>query len=435
MRVGVGLTGRNCWGTLTLLLALAVPSAAQVRVVAIGDIHGAYPQFVDILQRTGIIDVNRQWTGGATILAQTGDVPSRGTQTRQCLDLLMELERQAVKQKGQVIPLLGNHEVMVMMGDLRYASPEEFQAFATERSEKKRERAYKQYVRFVAERNRRRPPTTDNQVPRNTWMAEHPLGFFEYRDAFGPKGRYGRWLRKHDTVAQLGDVLFLHGGLNPERNFWSIRKLNDGIRSELARFDFLWQSLSAKKIIWRYMRLEEAIREVKAELAAGSSLDQVKDFDRVRDLDQMEDPHQAVDPHTIQIMQQFLGLHTWMSVSPDGPLWYRGYAREPEEKLTYALQSMMSRLKVRHIVAAHTITDSRRITSRFNSRVFLIDTAMMLEEGRQGWASALEIENGRYTAYYSNGDQQVLLVPEGGGTVPALGQGQGSGKSNGDPLP
>lgn len=115
-------------------------------------------------------------------------------------------------------------------------------------------------------------------------------------------------------------------------------------------------------------------------------------------------------------------------VSPDGPLWYRGYAEEPEEKLAPKLEKTMARLKVQHIVAAHTITDSRRITSRFANRVFLIDTGMVFEERHEGRASALEIQNGQFTAHYSTGEQQVLLRRESGGTVPASGQAQGNGK-------
>ena len=105
---------------LTMLLMLAVHASAQMRVVAVGDSHGAYPEFVTILQRVGLIDGNRQWIGGSSVLVQTGDVIDRGKQSRECLDLLMDLERQAPKQNGRVIPLLGNHEVMNIMGDLRY---------------------------------------------------------------------------------------------------------------------------------------------------------------------------------------------------------------------------------------------------------------------------------------------------------------------------
>ena len=404
------LAGRSA-AALALLLALTSAGAGQERIIAVGDVHGAFPHFVGILQRVGVIDARYQWVGGSTIFVQTGDVTSRGTQTRPCVDLLMQLEAQAVEQNGKVIPLLGNHEVMIIIGDLGYVSPEDYHAFAGEQSESLRERAYEEYRAFLVKSRRHgRVHAAHDEAARQKWMEEHPLGFFEFRDAFGPQGLYGRWLRKLDTVAQIGEVLFVHGGLSPRFPFRSIREINERVRTEMARFDSIWQSLAEQGIIWRYMKLEEARREVQEELAATGS------------------PGGVEDPHTVEEMQELLNLQRWIMVSPDGPLWYRGYAQEPEEKLARGLEKMMSRLKVQHIVAAHTITEPPRITNRFDNRVFLIDTGMMLEEKYQGRASALEIQNGQFTAHYSNGEQQVLLRRASGGTVPALGHRQGNGR-------
>ncbi|HMD97044.1 MAG TPA: metallophosphoesterase [Terriglobia bacterium] len=88
---------------LPLFVVLATSAAPTERIVAIGDIHGDFPDFVAILRQTGLIDDNRQWIGGRTVLVQTGDVVDRGPQTRECLDLLMELERQTKKKNGEVI--------------------------------------------------------------------------------------------------------------------------------------------------------------------------------------------------------------------------------------------------------------------------------------------------------------------------------------------
>ena len=48
------------------LLALALMGYAPTRVVAVGDVHGAFPELVTILQRASLIDENRQWIGGTT---------------------------------------------------------------------------------------------------------------------------------------------------------------------------------------------------------------------------------------------------------------------------------------------------------------------------------------------------------------------------------
>lgn len=71
------------------------------------------------------------------------------------------------------------------------------------------------------------------------------------------------------------------------------------------------------------------------------------------------------------------------------------------------------------MVVAQTVTDSRQIASRFDKRVFLIHTGMMLEPRRQGRASALEIQNRRFVAAYAEGKEPALLSPADAEAVPA----------------
>jgi hypothetical protein len=87
--------------TAVLLLAAAAHGVAQranpsTRLVAVGDIHGAYDEFVTILKRAGLINDALAWSGGRATLVQTGDYTDRGTDVRKVLDLLMRLEREAV---------------------------------------------------------------------------------------------------------------------------------------------------------------------------------------------------------------------------------------------------------------------------------------------------------------------------------------------------
>src|SRR5262245_6213587 len=75
--------------------ASSTAAAAEPRVVAIGDIHGAFDAFVANLTRVGLIDARRQWSGGKTVFVQTGDYTDRGEGERAVMDLLMALEGQA----------------------------------------------------------------------------------------------------------------------------------------------------------------------------------------------------------------------------------------------------------------------------------------------------------------------------------------------------
>ena len=51
-------------------------------IVAIGDVHGAYDNFVQVLQMAGLVDEDARWVGGTTHLVQTGDVLDRGKSLR-----------------------------------------------------------------------------------------------------------------------------------------------------------------------------------------------------------------------------------------------------------------------------------------------------------------------------------------------------------------
>jgi hypothetical protein len=126
---------------LILALTFSAPvltAQTEQRIVAIGDIHGAYDEFVSILAHAKLIDHAQNWTGGRTTLVQTGDFTDRGAKVRQVLDLLMRLERDARRTGGRVIVLAGNHEVLNMLGDLRYVTPEIAATFADAKSESRR---------------------------------------------------------------------------------------------------------------------------------------------------------------------------------------------------------------------------------------------------------------------------------------------------------
>jgi hypothetical protein len=158
------------------------------RIVAIGDVHGDFKQFVRVLSAAGVIDAKKNWTGGKTHLVQTGDIFDRGPDSKKAMDLLMALEPQAIKAGGRVHALLGNHELMVMIGDLRYVHPGEYKAFG---------------------------------------------GRAAYLKAMSKSGKYGKWLRGHNAVIKINDVLLTHGGLNRQWMNLSLDRINGDIRKAL----------------------------------------------------------------------------------------------------------------------------------------------------------------------------------------------------------
>ena len=96
------------------------------RVVAIADVHGAYDAMVETLGHVGILDEDLAWAGGASYLVIVGDLLDRGPRSRDALDLLMRIEGEAEAAGGKVQVLIGNHESMNLIGDLRYVSKSEY---------------------------------------------------------------------------------------------------------------------------------------------------------------------------------------------------------------------------------------------------------------------------------------------------------------------
>jgi hypothetical protein len=188
------------------------------RIVAVGDIHGAYDRFVEILLAAGVIDKRNRWAGGKAHLVQLGDVVDRGADSRKALDLLRKLEREASGNGGRVHALIGNHEAMRLMSDMRYVAPGEYAAFTDSGSADLR-RAF-----------------IENSPKEQRAALEKELvpGMIEMIRAFGPKGEYGARLRASNAVVRINGVVFLHGGLSPTVAPMPCAAINETIRRELS---------------------------------------------------------------------------------------------------------------------------------------------------------------------------------------------------------
>jgi hypothetical protein len=237
---------RRRWFLLAILPLLLSAAADEEdvwtgveRVVAIGDVHGDHDQFVAVLRSADLVDAQGNWSGGKTHLVQTGDLLDRGPDSRKAMDLLISLEEQARRAGGAVHALIGNHEAMNLYGDLRYVAPGEISAFRDAGSEKARDALYEEHQKQLrASLSPAQLPTFDDAY-RKSWDSEHPLGYAEHRREFGPSGKYGKWIRRHNAVIKIDATLFLHGGISPKFAGLRIREINERVRAELADFSKL----------------------------------------------------------------------------------------------------------------------------------------------------------------------------------------------------
>jgi len=209
---------------------LSLAFAEGRRIVAVGDLHGDYDAFLEIAKDAGVIDEKGRWSGGDTVFVQLGDIPDRGPDTLKIINHLKSLERAAKRKGGKIVALIGNHEAMNIAGDLRYVTAEEYAAFKTRSSVRRRARYFADHQ---AELKARYGESLDRNTLRARFEEDAPLGYIEHRLAWRPIGEVGKWIVKHDAAAKIGDSLFLHGGISDAYADTPLDAINEAVRAAL----------------------------------------------------------------------------------------------------------------------------------------------------------------------------------------------------------
>ena len=388
---------------LLALVVIAAPAGQAPRIVAIADIHGDLDGLTGILRQAGLIDTAAAWVGGTATLVQTGDYTDRGEQVRAVMDLLMALEDRAKSGRGRVVTLLGNHEAMNLLGVTRDATPEIFATFADASSGSRIETAWSDYQKLGAEltaRGEAVPPVLAR--PREAFDRAYPRGYIEYREALGPRGKYGRWLRDKPIVTLQGDSIFIHAGIPPAAAPPRLDALNERMRDEVRRMDRFVQRLVDRKLALPFFTLNEVLEVASAQIeAANRASAAAKATGDTRAVARL-------DLEFLREAEAILGVDRWVGLDADGAMWWRGLADDPDDPAGGPLVPLLQRYKAARIVAGHTPTATKRITVRFGGRGILLDTGMN-RKYYAGNPAALEIVGTRLTAIYL--DRREPLTP------------------------
>ncbi len=328
------------------------------RIVVFADVHGAYPQLVSALREAGVIDASEHWSGRDTHLVGLGDLLDRGPESRKVMDLLMRLETEAKQAGGAVHVLLGNHEIMNIVGDPRYVSAEEYGAFAGEEDTALREETWQRVL------------LKDPAASRTEFDAAYPAGFFAKKEAFSSTGRYGQWLIGKPFLIVINDTAFVHAGLPPMVARLGLDATNQTLHTQLAEYLGTWHRIEADLGIARPI----SFLEQSAALAAAGAAESSK---------------------TVDSLQQ-LELFT-----PTGPTWFRGQALCYPYAEAANLEAAFARLEVKRVVEGHTVSPTGRVQSRFGGQVILLDTGM-LQAVYKGEPAALIFENGAWSVAYAD---------------------------------
>ena len=318
------------------------------RIVAVGDLHGDYDNFITILRqpKINIIDDEGSWIGGKTHLVQIGDIMDRGNKAREIIEFLKKLAKQAEAAGGKVHMLIGNHEEMNIINRSfefeNYVTVKQFVDFIPDEYRQKRERKIR---RKIGDSNLEIVNPDSNLHPEIEQFWENRLKSArqnrnseeqaQYYKGF--LNQYGEWILGLNVVIKINDIIFVHGGISLRNSKKTLKYINDRTRLELR--EIMYENLGKRPPQTTFKRLE------------------------------------------------FL-------YDPNSPLWYREYAMRKEDVFEDIVVQILNNLQAEHMVTAHTpiaIDDVNRM-SKFHKKIWIIDTSIS-DSYEEGALSALIIED------------------------------------------
>ncbi len=318
------------------------------RIIAVGDIHGGYDNFVKILKKAELVDDMLKWSGGKTHLVQTGDIMDRGDNTREVFDLLMRLQKEAAEAGGKVHVLIGNHEEMNITGIVfrqpRYVSPKQFASFLPDDFRQKKENGFRKQLHNFSEIEANSDPTLLDSYFETKWeklMKDKNLQKL-YVDTFNRD--YGRWLIEQNIAIKINDIIFVHGGISERYSKWPLQRINEVLLEELDVYRLAYK--------------------------------------------------RRINPKK---RREMLYMH-------DSPLWNRDLALKDEQSYGKIVDKILKNLGAKYMIIAHTPSGSPVIPetekdeilfrTRFDKKIWMIDTG--ISDFYYGILSYLSIENGEF---------------------------------------
>lgn len=229
-----------------------IPSLQEgQRLICIGDVHGDLEALQECLHMAGLIDkestMNNSgtplWTGGNTILVQTGDILDRGFSELDCFSLLAKLSQQSQAEGGHVILLYGNHESLNAMGLFQYATDDV------------------EYEKHMAS-------VIDDQLNTRRWRVQYVKNQPARWATYEPGGLLSRSLLANMKVAvQVGKTVCVHAGLkkqhlddyggiasmNRQAHQWITTRFDNITYNNVADYECaadLWKAAEARQLTY-----------------------------------------------------------------------------------------------------------------------------------------------------------------------------------------
>ncbi|MDN5279917.1 MAG: hypothetical protein PWR01_3882 [Clostridiales bacterium] len=163
-----------------------VEVTGATRICAVGDVHGAFDELTSTLEALKIARKSPdhpfrfEWIGNDSVLVMTGDLCDRGLHSKQVYDAIMDLETRAKQKGGRVIALVGNHEAMLLNGQVE------------------------DWAKNLTSHKKQHYQNTLDSFTRDG---------LDFHEAISEKGLYGQWIRNRPLFAIVNGYMFVHGGL------------------------------------------------------------------------------------------------------------------------------------------------------------------------------------------------------------------------------
>jgi hypothetical protein len=164
---------------------------------------------------------------------------------------------------------------------------------------------------------------------------------------------YGDWILGHNVVIKINDIVFVHGGISEELSQKPLKLINETFRKELD--------------------------DIRTAI--------------IRD-----------QPPKIP------GYDRELYNLGEGPLWYRALASEESEEFSDDVVRILGKLKANYIVIAHTPQIGKEKMSKYDDKVWIIDTGIAnYYRAIGGHISALIIDNGQFYPWYPDSEKKTRI--------------------------